>query len=140
MWLSTHSRDFNLVQKKLQAKLGADWKLTIDFATIGELTGENSKSDRAKSERQYLPDVLFNRYCATIADEINKWDSDTVEAVNDAVKDHELVITMDRQVIDVRYTVRVTSKIEVAIQQDKICFTYPYDDKTSITGVIQSTL
>jgi hypothetical protein len=52
-------------------------------------------------------------------------------AVNDAITDKKIIITMDTETVDNRYSVKVGKSIEVLMQQDKICYEYPYSDAPS---------
>jgi hypothetical protein len=75
-----------------------------------------------------VPNRVYQNYVPAIAAEIAQWDADTCEAVNEAVTDKQIVITMDTETVDNRYSAKVGKSIEVLMQQDKICYEYPYSD------------
>jgi hypothetical protein len=112
----------------------------IDWPTFQKLTGETATNERAKSERQWVPNRVYQNYVPAIAAEVAKWDADMVEAVNEAVTDKKIIITMDTETVDNRYSVKVGKSIEVLMQQDKICYEYPYSDAYTITATIEKTL
>lgn len=127
----------NNQQKKIQDKLGADWHLVIDFPAFEKATGEATKF---KDDRWRLPQCIFERYCEPIGTELAQLDADTAEAVNEAVTDKKIVITVDPETVSARYSVKVGKTIDVLVQQDKLAYEYPYDRSTTITAAIEKSL
>ena len=75
------------------------------------------------------------------AEEVAKWTDDVAEAVIEAIADKQFVITMDPVIASCRYTVRVGAKnIEIAMQQDKICYEYPYSQSETVTAAVEKAL
>ena len=45
----------------------------IDWPTFQKLTGETATNERAKSERQWVPNRVYQNYVPAIAAEVAKW-------------------------------------------------------------------
>ncbi|ELR13423.1 uncharacterized protein ACA1_244530 [Acanthamoeba castellanii str. Neff] len=88
-----------------------------------ELTGDTGTNERAKNERKDL-----------------QWGAEIVEAVNDAITDKKIIVTMDPVHVDARYSVKVGKSIEVLIQQEKICYEYAASDPNSVTATVEKSL
>ncbi len=137
----TPSFSFDLQQKQLKDKLGADWQLVIDWPSFEKGTNDaTATSDAAKSDRWRLPQCVYERYCEPIGREMAAMDADTAEAVNEVVTEKKIVISLDPETVDARYSVKVGKTIDVLVQQDRLSGEYPYSSTTTITAVIEKTL
>jgi hypothetical protein len=83
---------------------------------------------------------VYERYCEPIGREMAEMDADTAEAVNEAVTEKKIVISLDPETVDARYSVKVGKTIDVLVQQDRLSGEYPYSSTTTITAVIENTL
>jgi hypothetical protein len=128
------------LQKQIKDKLGAEWQLVVDWPTIEKLTGDTGTNERAKNERKYLGGCVYQNYCRSLGEEISKWGAEIVEAVNDAITDKKIIVTMDPVHVDARYSVKVGKSIEVLIQQEKICYEYAASDPNSVTATVEKSL
>ena len=129
-------------QKKFQDKLGADWKLDIDWVTIDKLTGESATNAPSKSTRSNLPYAMYDNYIKKFGDEVTKWDADTVEALNESVTDKRFVFTtFDGPAPNGKFVVKVGASVEISIRQEMISYSYDNTSvKTSITAEISKLL
>jgi hypothetical protein len=130
-------------QKQIQDKLGADWKLTVDWPSIQTATAE------IPTHRPGLGIYIYERYCKCIGDELAQWGGDIVEAVNDSVTEKQIIIGMSpEQVKEQQYGVKVGEQyyikvgktIEVRIQPANISSDYPYSNQTTVTAIVEKSL
>ena len=129
-------------QKKFQDKLGADWKLDIDWVTIDKLTGESATHGPSKSTRSNLGYAIYENFIKKFGDEVTKWDADMVAALNESITDKRFVFTtFDGTAPNRKFVVKVGASLEISIIQEMI--SYSYDNsmaKMSITGEISKLL
>lgn len=75
------------VESAIKAKLGAEWSLLVDWASMAEHSVKASSSYR-KDPGRYIVDELLNKY---VTDDLNKYDEDVVEAANELVGDKKVI-------------------------------------------------
>jgi hypothetical protein len=132
---------FAPAEQQIKDKLGADWQLVIDFPAFEKATNETTATnDTAKGDRWRLPQCIFERYVQPLGAEIAQMDAETAEAVNDAISEKKVFITMDPEHVDARYTVKIGTAINILVQQDRLSGEYPYDRNTTVTAVLEKTL
>jgi hypothetical protein len=132
---------FAPAEKQIKDKLGADWQLVIDFPAFEKATNETTGTNAtAKGDRDRLPQCIFERYVQPLGEEIAQMDAETAEAVNDAITEKKVVISLNPEDVDARYTVKIGTAINVLVQQDRLSGSYPYDRNTTVTAILEKTL
>lgn len=72
-------------EAKIVSKLGAGWKLCVDWPTIAAVIQPCDKRNA---------DCVYDRYVEPIGDEMASFSDPTVRAVNDIAKGKKIVLTM----------------------------------------------
>lgn len=121
--------------KQIQDKLGADWKLHLDFPAFATAIPDGH------SERHNLLYALYDNYCPYLGNEVAGYEPDLVEAINEKITDKKITITTDKtgESLD-RYRVTVGKDIVIAVEAPKVNSGYPYSSSHCMKSAIEKAL
>jgi len=113
-------------QKVIHQKLGKEWKLIVDWPAFAKVIPAEGKFDNL-FVREDLGFFLYEVYCKTIGDDVEKWDGDLIEAVNDKVTNKIIRITVwpvDNDNLDSYKIEIVDGVILISIQPKRLTYTF----------------
>lgn len=116
----------------LESKLGAGWRMDIDWAAWGSIVPDQGKfltMDGIPIERTDLGNILIQKYCGHIAEDVEKWEPDLCEAVNAKITKKRIIVKVwDADPSDsTNFKVdHVDGEIVIWVKPKLMCYGFPY--------------
>jgi len=113
-------------QQTIHQKLGPQWKLTVDWPAFAKVIPAEGRFNNTFT-REDLGFYLYEVYCKTIGDDVEKWEPDLIEAVNDKVTSKTIRITVwpiDDDNKDSYKVEIVSGEILISIQPKRLSYAF----------------
>lgn len=122
-------------EKQIQDKLGAGWKLNIDWPAIVAVV------PAGHGQRDNLSYAIYSLYCVNLGDEVAAYEPDLVEAINGKITSKKITIGIDKSGDSLdRYRVNVSNEVVIAIEPQKLGYEYPYSRTHTVKTALEAAL